>query len=117
MPLMDRWAHCPAGSRSYVRNEPLPSSPPGPAQGTVQSLGWPPSPGAALSLLPVLASLAGPWLAPQPREITGQVSRWPAAVAKGSAQQLGGQPLGDVSSDSGFTVSQLVGTPCSLHHA
>lgn len=75
---LDRWAPCPESSRSYVRNEPTllqaPRPAPGLAWGIVESLrltGLSPvlSPGAALSLFPVLAlpaELPGPCLAPQP---------------------------------------------------
>lgn len=59
---MDRWACCLAATtQSYVRNEPTSLQPtPSPAQGTVESLRLTAiSLGAALSVLPVLAS-AGP---------------------------------------------------------
>lgn len=56
---MDRWAFCPARTtQSYVRNEPVSLQPtPSSVQGTVESLRLTDiSLGAALSLLPVLAS-------------------------------------------------------------
>lgn len=132
----DRWARCPGSSPSYVRNEPAslqsPALPPACLgdSGVAQADRHLPRGGfVSASCAGIGGGAAGALPGASAMGSAGQVSRWLAALAKGSAQQLGGwrwsgyrgefplwrllllqgpSPLG---TSPNFSVPQFTGTP------